>query len=740
MDKRDLGKGRATPQVRALSVVLSIQLAFSMLPAEAIAEVRAHASMPSQSPTGIEFVEEPSSDEATGIPADDPATGTSELSFTSELSSSELVGSLDPVSSDEPISERKVVTDVMGAIVSDSEEATYVFENSDIRVVARLSDRSAVPEDAKLLVTAIQKDTEGYDFDAYLRALNAASEKEHAEGNVLLYDLAFKVGDTKITPGDGSVSIGFDFKKGQLDDEIGAQYPEDIEVIGLTAKDDTVSVEPIKAEVSVSDEQARFETTGLSVYAFSRPTAPENDEHIHTTLEEDDVRPSILTTGSNIDDPVSDEKVVNAGRPSLVATLKSLDYGNWIRKALNNFRESFGFISGESGIYTFGPAAIASKNDQKTMSLAEALKGLAISEQPASATVAAGQTAAFTVAVSGSGLIYRWQQKDPGTSSWTRSALGGNRTRTLSFTAEEGQSGTKFRCVVTDKSGQKVISSAATLKVTAESHTTYRALLVGNANYRGTSNDLPECATDAKAMATMLRGLSSEYTTTVSLNRSASQIASDISSTFSEADDDDVSLFYYSGHGAYSARPEYLGALCGVNDTYLTTSKLAQTLSGVRGKVIVILDSCYSGAAIAAQDDQSGFYAPDIDMSAINQHIIDSFAAYDSGLYLNTQSDSTSKSGELRQSKFVVLTACSESETSSIGIAHGTRGSLSTIALLEGAGCSYPSGAYKGSMPADTNDNKQISLQEAKTYELKHVTSYSCQTYGSKDEVLFDRK
>jgi hypothetical protein len=127
-------------------------------------------------------------------------------------------------------------------------------------------------------------------------------------------------------------------------------------------------------------------------------------------------------------------------------------------------------------------------------------------------------------------------------------------------------------------------------------------------------------------------------------------------------------------------------------------------------------------------------------MSAINQHIIDSFAAYDSDLYINTQSDSTSSSGGLRQSKFVVLTACSDSETSSVGTLNGTRGSLTIIALLEGAGCAYPSGAYKGSMPADKNKNKQISLGEAEAYELKRITSYSCQTYGSKDEVLFDRK
>ena len=739
MNKRNLDKGRAAPKARALSVILSIQLVLSMLPVEAIAEVEAHASISSQSSTGIEAVEEPSSNEAAAAPPEDPATSTSEPSFTGELSPPELVGRLDPMSNDELVVERKDVNDGMGAIITNSEQAAYVFENAEIRVVARLSDRSAIPEDAKLLVTTIQKDTEGYDHDAYLRALNASSDKEHSEGNVLLYDVTFVVGDTKIMPDEDLVSIDFDFKKDQLADVIGAQYPEDIKVCGLSAKDGTVSVEPLKAEVSVSDEQARFEAKGFSVYAFSRPTVSEGDEHIYTTQEEDGVQPSTLTTISEITDPVSDEESVDVERPSLIATLKNLNHGDWVLKILNNYRKKLDLMSSESSIFTLEPTAIVNKNDQKTESLAESLKGITISEQPVSATVAAGQTASFSVAVSGSGLAYRWQQRDPGASSWRRSSLPGNRTRTLTFTAEEAQSGTKFRCVVTNKLGDKLVSSAATLRVTPAAHTTYRALLVGNANYRGISNDLPECSTDAKAMATMLRGLSSEYTTTVSLNRSASQIASDISSTFSEADDD-VSLFYYSGHGAYSARPEYLGALCGVNDTYLTTSKLAQTLSGVRGKVIVILDSCYSGAAIAAQDDQSGSYAPDIDMSAINQHIIDSFAAYDSGLYLNTQSDSTSSSGGLRQSKFVVLTACSDSETSSVGTLNGTRGSLTTIALLEGAGCAYPSGAYRGSMPADKNKNKQISLGEAEAYELKRITSYSCQTYGSKDEVLFDRK
>ena len=81
---------------------------------------------------------------------------------------------------------------------------------------------------------------------------------------------------------------------------------------------------------------------------------------------------------------------------------------------------------------------------------------------------------------------------------------------------------------------------------------TYRALLIGN-TYTGESNELPGCENDVDGMRTMLgRMTATPYSVTVKKNIRAEEILSSISSTFGNAGYNDVSLFYYSGHGANS--------------------------------------------------------------------------------------------------------------------------------------------------------------------------------------------
>lgn len=311
------------------------------------------------------------------------------------------------------------------------------------------------------------------------------------------------------------------------------------------------------------------------------------------------------------------------------------------------------------------------------------------------------------------------------------------------------------------KVGKKNVAFIATRIPTGAAartgNTKYRALCIGQSDYKH-ANRLPICVKDAAGMETMLRGLNLGYTVTTRSNRTASQILSDISTAFSGATSNDVSLFYYSGHGFGDEDipqdyERYQGALCGVNanslSDLLTTAQLASALSRVPGKVIVILDSCFSGAAISTN-------APDSadSLKRINQSVIDAFSGYTLHYDLDDPNLPLSNSGELATNKFIVMTASSYSQTSLANAV--TPLSLFTTMLLTGVGMDYDQTTIyygNGGMYADANGDRKVTLKEAYVF-TKDAVDECCEylsdyfgedivqtvTYwGTDSEVLFSR-
>jgi hypothetical protein len=88
-----------------------------------------------------------------------------------------------------------------------------------------------------------------------------------------------------------------------------------------------------------------------------------------------------------------------------------------------------------------------------------------ITSSPSNVSVAAGQTATFTVAASGSNLTYAWQSQPPGGSSFSNIA-GASSPSYTTPALTTADNGTQFRCVV-QNAGGLVNSSAATLTVTS---------------------------------------------------------------------------------------------------------------------------------------------------------------------------------------------------------------------------------------------------------------------------------
>ena len=326
-------------------------------------------------------------------------------------------------------------------------------------------------------------------------------------------------------------------------------------------------------------------------------------------------------------------------------------------------------------------------------------------------------------------LVY---QRRPGSTDFTQVASVSGKKAKININYGNGQYKYYVVGAVGDFKGMKSSYAAVNVSGASESSVIYRALIVAN-TYTGDST-LYGTANDAVAMKGALKGMSQAWDVRVAQNVEASGILSAIRTAFAGSDADDVCLFYYSGHGVTSTGL-YSGALCGNSGgSYVTMSQLADALDAVcPGRVIVLLDSCGSGAGI---DKGEG------SLEAMTQAAIDAFSA--------RNKDVTDKYGELCQSKYSVL-AAAKKHTTSLDLGTGTCGyncGAFTYSLLTTLGASYPNGAYQYSIPGDTNNDRALSLIEAyngiRSIVSQHGwgngTNQVTQYYGDPGTILFERK
>lgn len=88
-----------------------------------------------------------------------------------------------------------------------------------------------------------------------------------------------------------------------------------------------------------------------------------------------------------------------------------------------------------------------------------------INAQPRDVSVAAGSTTSFIVEATGEGLTYQWQVSSSNGERWGNTSLAGAKTNILQLVAPSNYNGRLYRCVITDKNGNTVITDAAKLTV-----------------------------------------------------------------------------------------------------------------------------------------------------------------------------------------------------------------------------------------------------------------------------------
>lgn len=280
---------------------------------------------------------------------------------------------------------------------------------------------------------------------------------------------------------------------------------------------------------------------------------------------------------------------------------------------------------------------------------------------------------------------------------------------------------------------------------------TYRALLIGN-TYTGESNELPGCDNDVDGMRTMLgRMTATPYSVTVKKNIRAEEILSSISSTFGNASYNDVSLFYYSGHGANSVGADgnptsYHAALVGTFQTYVSIARLKTELDKIPGKKVIIIDACHSGQFIARDGT-----ATQVSSSAFNSQVVNLFANDDqlSGNVSRTAVVLAADGSELlseeapafidraddanfAKSGYYVITAC-RSEEKSVSTGYDSNGDgkidryfgLFTYGLCYGNGWNLARNSAISSLNADLNKDSKVTLYEAYVYAKVMAQSHN---------------
>lgn len=325
--------------------------------------------------------------------------------------------------------------------------------------------------------------------------------------------------------------------------------------------------------------------------------------------------------------------------------------------------------------------------------------GPVIKTQPSNKTVYAGDTVKFTVKATGTSLKYQWQYRKSSSGSWTNVSSGGKKA-TYSLTAAERHNGYQYRCVIQNSYG-KVVSKVVTLKVKPAT-TAYRALLIGESGFGdGTRN---QC--DADHMAAMLASIKGpngrNYTTTTMYNLDAEEVRAGIQSTFAGTKDADVSLFFIATHGNSDGDGELLMDDYGLLDFETLANWLNQY---IKGKVIVIIESCGSGSAIYEGNMAAAQAADELLVSKA----IEAFTKVDEAEMENAGV------GAMRQSKFYVLAASAHHQMSWGHEGGSGSGNYFTDWLIEGIGDS-------GHMPADTNNDNVVTLHELYTYISQYDT------------------
>ncbi|MCK4328346.1 caspase family protein [candidate division WOR-3 bacterium] len=223
-----------------------------------------------------------------------------------------------------------------------------------------------------------------------------------------------------------------------------------------------------------------------------------------------------------------------------------------------------------------------------------------------------------------------------------------------------------------------------------EPEVVYRALLVGVGDYIGCGSDLKSPPYNVDRMREIFGNcrFGKEETDFSIINElkdkkaTKKAVLDEIWYTFRDATDDDISYFYWCGHGT----DRYGVYICpadsdfGDTKTYISVEELENALDAIAGTKVIILEACHSGNFIEKS------------MENFNSKVIEIF--------------SRNQSIELNKDSYQVITSCAGSQVC-WEVGHGDKPyTYFTMAVYQGF----------QNLSADINEDKIIDLYEIYSY------------------------
>ena len=362
-------------------------------------------------------------------------------------------------------------------------------------------------------------------------------------------------------------------------------------------------------------------------------------------------------------------------------------------------------------------ALASAAEDARTALLSAVSNGVpTITYQPKNQSVKQGDVATFQVKASGKNVKFQWYYRKNAKADWHK--ISGATDPVLSVTAGR-MNGYQYRCRVYNSSG-KVFTKTVTLKV---NYVTYRALLIGEINFSWdyATRNKGDVLRMKKMLSTIKPPMGGSYNITCEYDLGNSGIKNAINSAFAGADSNDVSLFFIATHGVTDVSSgSYAGALATLTASgdvnLLKLGTLANWLKAVPGKVIVIIGSCGSGAAVSPNKlSRAAISAQD---KLFCDSVIAAFS-FNDAFVPRTKGETVSNIGEFCNNKFYVLTAAMHME-SSWGQEGGTQSTSYNY---------FPYWLTKGATgPADKDKNGKVTLNELFNYaSVKAMGPYEYQ-------------
>ena len=260
------------------------------------------------------------------------------------------------------------------------------------------------------------------------------------------------------------------------------------------------------------------------------------------------------------------------------------------------------------------------------------------------------------------------------------------------------------------------ISPELEIEVPKLNDVAYRALLIGEVNFKGTMYASRNYG-DVELITEMLENVKTPDGTYYSIVR-AQDLGSDgilsmIAGTFANADEKDVSLLFIATHGDVAQLGRYAGALStvevpGKKHGRLLIEDLTSALTKIKGTKIVWLGSCGSGSAIydPEEENSSDGYFGDYDEDEWEGW--PEYEMNEAGDDASLPDDALVSICEMRLPDFQVMTAARYRYVS-WGLANRQYNHFTRL-LVEGV---YGPGE---SMPADSNGDGKITQKELFTY------------------------